>query len=109
VISGTINNFFGAMILGGVGGILSLANSFPRITVELYDLLANKKYDEAVTLYDRVLQINKIVSGKGGVAAVKYAMDLAGLMGGEPRLPLVPLGELERDAIKTKLHAEGLI
>ena len=36
----------------------------------------------------RVIQLNKAVSGTGGVAAVKYAMDLAGLYGGNPRLPL---------------------
>jgi 4-hydroxy-2-oxoglutarate aldolase len=109
VMSGTINNFFGAMILGGVGGILSLANSFPRITVELYDLLSGKNYERAIALYDRVLQINKIVSGKGGVAAVKYAMDLAGFTGGNPRLPLLPLGDSDKAAIKTKLQTEKLI
>ena len=29
--------------------------------------------------------MNKTVSGSGGVVAVKYAMDLAGLYGGNPR------------------------
>lgn len=109
VLAGSINNFFAAMIMGGAGGVLSLANSFPEITVELYNLLANKEYEKAIALYDRVLQINKIVSGKGGVAAVKYAMDLNGFVGGEPRLPLIPLTEEEKHEIKVKLQAEGLI
>lgn len=109
VLAGSINNFFAAMIMGGAGGVLSLANSFPEITVELYNLLANKEYEKAIALYDRVLQINKIVSGKGGVAAVKYAMDLNGFVGGEPRLPLISLTEEEKHEIKVKLQAEGLI
>ncbi len=109
VVAGSINNFFSAMTMGGSGGVLSLANSFPEITVELYDLLVKKEYEKAIALNDRVLQINKIVSGKGGVAAVKYAMDLNGLVGGEPRLPLLPLTEDEKQEIKTKLQAEGLI
>lgn len=87
VMAGSINNFFMGMITGASGGVLSLADSFPDITVELYRLLASKHYDKAVALNDRILQINKIVSGKGGVAAVKYAMDLNGLVGGYPRLP----------------------
>ena len=109
VMSGTINNFFQCMTMGGTGGVLSLANSFPRITVELYNLLAEKKYAEAIDLNDRILQINKIVSGKGGVAAVKYAMDLAGMTGGEARLPLLPLSDTDKANIKDKLSAEGLI
>jgi 4-hydroxy-2-oxoglutarate aldolase len=109
VVAGSVNNFFTAMTMGGFGGVLSLADSFPEITVELYNMLVNKEYEKAISLNDRILQINKIVSGKGGVAAVKYAMDLNGLVGALPRLPLLPLDEEDKAAIKTKLHAEGMI
>ena len=109
VMSGTINNFFQCMTMGGVGGVLSFANTFPRVAVELYGLLAQKKYAEAIALYDRLLQINKIVSGKGGVSAVKYVMDLAGMVGGEARLPLLPISDADKADIKKKLAAEGLI
>lgn len=109
VVAGSVNNFFTAMTMGGYGGVLSLADSFPKITVELYNLLINKEYEKAIALNDRVLQINKVISGKGGVAAVKYAMDLAGLAGGYPRLPLLPLNQEDKVIIKAKLQAEGLI
>jgi len=109
VVSGSVNNFLTAMTMGGVGGVLSLGNSFPEICVKLYNLLTDKKYEEAIALNDRMLQINKIVSGKSGVAAVKYAMELHGLVGGKPRLPLLPIPEAEKTAIREKLQAEGLI
>lgn len=109
VLAGSINNFLAGMFCGGSGGVLSLGNSFPAICVELYDLIAAREYEKAIALNDRVLQINKIVSGKGGVAAVKYAMDLAGLAGGEARLPLLPLDAADKESIKAKLQAEGLI
>lgn len=109
VVSGSVNNFFPAMTMGGYGGVLSLANSFPEITVELYELLINKNYEKAISLLDTILQLNKAISGKGGVAAVKYAMDLAGLVGGYPRLPLVPLSEEVKEEIKLGLESEGLI
>jgi len=49
------------------------------------------------------------VSGSGGVAAVKYAMDLAGIYGGEPRLPLLPLKDEIKENLRNTLKKEGLI
>jgi 4-hydroxy-2-oxoglutarate aldolase len=109
VVAGSVNNFFAAMTMGGTGGVLSLADSFPRITVELYELLTNKQYEKAIALNDRILQINMIIGGKGGVAAVKYAMELNGLVGGDPRLPLLPLAQEDRDVLREKLQSYGII
>jgi 4-hydroxy-2-oxoglutarate aldolase len=109
VLAGSANFFMTTLLMGGCGGIVSLANAFPAITVELYNLIIAKDYEKAIALNDRVIQVNKSVSGKGGVAAVKYAMDLAGLVGGNPRLPLLPLSDEIKSSIKSKLEAEGLI
>ena len=108
-MAGSVNNFFAAMTMGGAGGVLSLANSFPEVTVELYDLLAQKKYAEAIAMNDRLLRINRVIGGAGGVAAVKAAMDLNGLVGGDPRLPLLPLTADQKDALRGKLKDFGLI
>jgi 4-hydroxy-2-oxoglutarate aldolase len=75
----------------------------------LYRLTVEKKYEEAFKLNEKVIQLNKSVSGTGGVAAVKYAMDLAGLYGGDPRLPLVPLSAELRKNISDSLSKEGLL
>lgn len=109
VMAGSANFFMTSMFMGGVGGIISLANAFPGITNELYKLTAAKDYKKAIALNDMILQLNKTVSGKGGVAAVKYAMDLAGLVGGVPRLPLLPIDDNIKKSIKAKLEADGLI
>jgi len=109
VMAGSANFFLTAIIMGGSGGVISLANVFPDITYELYELVFTKKYEKAFELNEKILRLNKAVSGAGGVAAVKYAMDLAGLVGGNPRLPLLPLDEETRKSIKTKLETEGMI
>lgn len=109
VMSGTINNFFTAMTMGGLGGVLSLANSFPEQTVELYNLLVSGRYQEAVALNDRLLQINKAIGGYGGIAAVKAAMELNGYVGGAPRLPLPPITEEKRQQMIEKLKGFGLL
>lgn len=109
VMSGSVNNFFTAMTMGGAGGVLSLANSFPEITVELYGLLVNKQYADAIALNTHLLEINRTIGGAGGVAAVKAAMDMNGLAGGDPRLPLLPLTAEQKEALKAKLKGFGLL
>ena len=109
VMSGSVNNFFTAMTMGCAGGVLSLANSFPEITVELYGLLVNKQYADAIALNTHLLEINRTIGGAGGVAAVKAAMDMNGLAGGDPRLPLLPLTAEQKEALKAKLKGFGLL
>jgi 4-hydroxy-2-oxoglutarate aldolase len=109
VMAGSANFFMSTVIMGGSGGVVSLANAFPVIVNDLYKLILAKKYEEAFALNEKVLRLNKSVSGAGGVAAVKYAMDLAGLNGGDPRLPLLPLPEENRVNIRTMLEKEKMI
>ncbi len=109
VMAGSANFFMSTVIMGGSGGVVSLANIFPGIVNDLYQLILAKKYEEAFALNEKVLSLNKGVSGAGGVAAVKYAMDLAGLNGGDPRLPLLPLPEENRAKIQTLLKNENMI
>lgn len=109
VIPGSANFFMNGLFMGANGGVISLANIFPDMTCELYDLVVAKKYEEAFKLNEKVIQTNKSVSGTGGVAAVKYAMDLAGLYGGNPRLPLLPLGDDIKKKIEDYLKKENLI
>jgi 4-hydroxy-2-oxoglutarate aldolase len=109
VMPGSASFFVNGLIMGAPGGVISLANVLPEITCKLYDLTVSKQYEEAFKLNERVILLNKTVSGTGGVAAVKYAMDLAGLYGGLPRLPLLPLGDDVKKKIEDYLKTEGLI
>ncbi len=109
VMAGSANFFMTALIMGGTGGVISLANIFPAVVNKLYELIIKKDYEEAFALNEKVLRLNKGVSGAGGVAAVKYAMDMAGLRGGDPRLPLLPLSGENKAKIEALLKKEGMI
>ena len=109
VMAGSADFFMNTLFMGGTGGVVSLANVFPSIVNELYRLILAKDYEKAFALNEKVLQLNKGVSGSGGVAAVKYGMDLAGLRGGEPRLPLLPLADEAKAKMRALLEKEGLI
>lgn len=109
IMAGSANFFFNALLLGATGGVISLANVFPDYTVSLYEATFLKDYPQAIELNKKILRLNKAVSGRGGVAAVKAAMDLAGFCGGEPRLPLLPMKREDVEAMKATLEKEGML
>ena len=55
------------------------------------------------------MALNARTTGKHGVAGVKGAMNLLGYAGGEPRVPLLPLGPGEMEELRAVLRDEGFL
>ena len=108
VLAGTINFLFIGLSLGAKGGVVSLANAFPSPCCELYERYTKGDVEGAKRLHTKLFRLNQSVSGAGGVAAVKQAMDFAGYHGGLPRLPLLPLGDSQKERIKAAIKEAGL-
>jgi 4-hydroxy-2-oxoglutarate aldolase len=109
VLAGSANFLFRAMVGGSPGGTVSLANSFPKLALQLFGCGRARDEANGVPLQDRVSRINAAISGAHGVAGVKAAMTLAGFRGGIPRRPLLALEPAQVRALKTLLVAEGLL
>jgi len=109
IIAGSANFFLTGLICGATGGILSLANAFPEICCELYDSFIQSKIEKAIEMHFKVFKLNSMVSGSGGVSAVKAAATLAGYFGGQPRKPLKPLAEAQLEEMRNYLKKEGFI
>ncbi len=109
VLAGSANFFFTGLIMGAVGGVLSLADVFPEPCCNLYELGAAGKLREGRDLQLQILKLNQMVSGKFGVAGVKAAMDLVGFYGGPPRAPLLPLTTEEKKKLREDLIASGFM
>ncbi len=109
VLAGSANFFFTGLIMGAVGGVLSLADVFPEPCCNLYELGAAGKLKEGRDLQLQILKLNQMVSGKFGVAGVKAAMDLVGFYGGPPRAPLLPLTTEEKKKLREDLIASGFM
>jgi len=109
VLAGTINFLFIGLTLGAKGGVVSLANAFPEPCCELYNKYVKGDVEGAKKLHSKLFRLNQSVSGAGGVAAVKGAMDIAGYHGGPPRLPLAPLTDAQKQKIRAAVVAAGLI
>jgi len=109
VLAGSANFFFTGLIMGAVGGVLSLADVFPEPCCNLYELGVAGKLKEGRDLQLQILKLNQMVSGKFGVAGVKAAMDLVGFYGGPPRAPLLPLTTEEKKKLREDLTASGFM
>jgi 4-hydroxy-2-oxoglutarate aldolase len=109
VLAGSVNFLFLAMMGGAVGGTVSLANSFPELSLKLYRY--GEVRDEALggAMQERCTRINTAIAGRYGVPGVKAAMTLAGLRGGIPRRPLLPLTDDQFETLRGILAAEGLV
>jgi 4-hydroxy-2-oxoglutarate aldolase len=107
VLAGSANFFFPSLLLGAVGGVLSIANYLPDLCCKIHQLFTEGSFKEARDLHHRIVKLNTAVSGRFGVAGVKAAMDFAGYRGGEPRHPLPGLSESEKAALRNALEEES--
>jgi 4-hydroxy-2-oxoglutarate aldolase len=108
VLAGTVNTLFIGLSLGASGGVVSLANAFPEPCCALYEKFKSGDVEGAHKLHSMLFRLNQAVSGKSGVAGVKYAMEVAGYSGGPPRLPLLPLKDADKERIKGAIAEAGL-
>jgi 4-hydroxy-2-oxoglutarate aldolase len=109
VLAGSANFLFPAMMAGSLGGTVSLANSFPRLALDLFEAGHARDATTGRPLQARVSRINHTISGTHGVAGVKAAMNLAGFVGGIPRRPLLPLAASDVAMLREFLTEEGLL
>lgn len=109
VLSGSTNTLIIGLMLGASGGVISLANAFPNPCIELYEKWCHGDLEGAKDLHRKLFRLNEAVSGRYGVVGVKYATELGGYYGGDPRLPLLPLQDEVKKTIKEAVLAAGLL
>jgi 4-hydroxy-2-oxoglutarate aldolase len=103
LLAGSATFFLEALVMGGVGGVLSIANFAPEVCCKVYDLWKAGKLEEAKAEQYKLMALNQKVSGKFGVAGVKAAMDFTGYYGGPPRAPLLSLTPDEKRGLREDL------
>jgi 4-hydroxy-2-oxoglutarate aldolase len=96
ILTGSAGVLHPALASGASGAILALASALPEKCVELFELFKSGRHAEAQTLQQHLALTSKAIVSEGGIAGVKYAMDLRGYHGGQPRLPLLPLADAKK-------------
>jgi len=85
---------------GAVGGVLAFAACAPTACYEVYAAFKDGDGKLAVEKQQRIEAACIRIAGEMGIAAVKYACDLNGYYGGNPRLPLLPLTATQRSEVE---------
>lgn len=104
VLAGSADFFFPAMLLGAVGGVLSLANVFPDLCCRLFSLAVERNLERGLWFHRKIVKLNSLVSGKFGVSGVKAAMDLFGFEGKYPRKPLAGLNAIQKEELENSVR-----
>src|SRR5690348_11068808 len=100
LLVGSASMMFPSTVLGAVGAILALGSALPEDCVELFDAIRTGDLARARDLQLPIQNASKLIVSQCGIPGVKYAMDQAGYRGGEPRLPLLPLHDGQKQAIR---------
>lgn len=94
---------------GGSGVISVTANIAPALVSRVQQLCAENKWQEARELQDTLIPLHQLMFKEPSPAGVKYAASLLGLCEEEARLPIVPLSEPYRAAIRAEMQKLALL
>jgi dihydrodipicolinate synthase/N-acetylneuraminate lyase len=99
VLCGSAPVAYPALVSGASGAILAVANVLPDECVELFNLVQEDRYPEALEQQRRLTKLAQLVTTVHGVAGLKVALELVGFHGGPVRAPLMPLASKAREEI----------
>lgn len=93
---------------GGTGCISVTSNVLPKQCAQLQELCKQGDFAAALRVHDALVPVHAALFREPNPAGVKYAAALLGLCNEDCHLPLVPLGESARGAVRDALVAAGL-
>jgi 4-hydroxy-2-oxoglutarate aldolase len=109
VLAGTASVLYPSFEVGAAGAIAALANIAADQCVKVYRDFNNGSLEESRTLQEKLVEANTAVTSGFGVAGLKTALDMAGFFGGEPRKPLQPLTQKEKDELRQILQRAAIL
>jgi 4-hydroxy-2-oxoglutarate aldolase len=109
VLAGSAGFLYPALCVGAIGGVLALSNIAPQQCCNILDYFKHGKHEDARQLQLRMIAPNTAVTAQFGVPGLKAAMEMVGMYGGNPRSPLLPLGEEQKASLRKTLQEAGII
>jgi 4-hydroxy-tetrahydrodipicolinate synthase len=94
---------------GGHGCISVTSNVAPRLCSEFQTACLRGDYAEALKLHDKLMPLHVNLFVETNPAPVKYALSLLGKMSADVRLPMVPVSEPTKAAVRSAMIHAGLL
>jgi N-acetylneuraminate lyase/4-hydroxy-tetrahydrodipicolinate synthase len=99
-----------AFMMGAKGSVAGLANTFPELVVQLWDLYEAGKYEEAARTQMRVTRARQILHIPSSTNAACYAvLHARGIDVGYPKAPILPVREEKGAAMLAAFREMGLL
>ncbi|MFH1198421.1 MAG: dihydrodipicolinate synthase family protein [bacterium] len=109
VLVGTASVLYPGFCVGAVGGIVAVANIAPHYCINILKLFEEDNHEEALSIQQKIIKVNRAVTAQFGVAGLKKALDMLGYFGGEPRAPLQKLNDNEVEILRNVLAEADLL
>ncbi|CAL1602389.1 unnamed protein product [Knipowitschia caucasica] len=109
LLAGSAGFLMAAYGVGAVGGVCALANVLGPQVCDLHSLCVSGRWDEALSLQQRLIEPNTAVTRGLGVPGLKAAMEWFGFHGGSCRSPLQPLTEAQTLQLRQHFSNNGWI
>jgi 4-hydroxy-tetrahydrodipicolinate synthase len=108
-LSGNDDMALGFNAMGGVGCISVTANVAPRLCADFQDAMRDGRWDDALTLQDRLFPLHAALFSDASPGPVKYALNrVRPEFPADLRLPMTPPSEASRRAVNIALEHAGL-
>jgi 4-hydroxy-tetrahydrodipicolinate synthase len=108
-LSGEDASAIGFMAHGGHGCISVTSNVAPRLCAEFQGACLRGDYATALKLQDKLMPLHQNLFLETNPAPVKYALSVLGKCDETVRLPMVPVSEKTRAAVREAMVHAGLI
>src|SRR5881227_945269 len=108
-LSGEDATVLGYMAHGGHGCISVTSNVAPRLCSEFHIAWQKGDHATALKLHDKLMPLHNNLFIESNPAPIKYALSLLGKMDETLRLPMVPVSEPTRIAVRSAMVHAGLL
>ncbi|MCO5131303.1 MAG: 4-hydroxy-tetrahydrodipicolinate synthase [Xanthobacteraceae bacterium] len=108
-LSGEDATILGYMAHGGHGCISVTSNVAPRLCSEFHQAWQRGDAAAALAIHDKLMPLHTDLFMESNPAPIKYALSLIGKMDETLRLPMVPVSEPTRVAVRKAMVHAGLV
>ena len=109
IYSGNDDQIVPIMSLGGLGVISVLSNVAPKYTSDMTKAFLDGDVKTACKMQLKSLKLIKALFSEVNPIPVKAALNLMGYEAGEPRLPLVPMTDANKETMKAEMKKFGIL
>ena len=108
IYAGSIKNIMIGLLGGAAGGVVSAANYLPEECAKVTDLFfAPGGEQDAIAWHAQILDLAERSAAPYGIRGLKACMNILGYQAGDPRTPVLPLGEGEIAQLRELLQPKG--